>query len=119
MDKLFKEESQKIKIYMTTEVETDPYEHTVEHTNLNPLPIRALIADLTPSQLNWKMPGIATESAKELIIEKKYRSLLEKSYWIEIDGDKYEGWKINGRMQMKQIGKDYLRVYVYLSKVEN
>ena len=119
MDKLFKEESKKIRIYMTTEVETDPYEHTVEHTNLNPLPIRALISDLIASQLNWKMPGIATESAKELIIEKKYRTLLEKSHLIEIDDDYYEGWKINGRMQIKVIGKDYLRVYVYLSKVEN
>lgn len=119
MEYLFREESKKIKIYLATETETDPYEHTVEITKLNPLPIRALISDLTSSQLVWKMPGIETEKAKELIIEKKYRSLIEKSHLIEIDNEYYEGWKINGRMQIKQIGKNYLRIYAYANKVEN
>ena len=115
MEELFKEKAQKIRIYLGTEVETDPYEHTTETTMLNPLPIKAIVTDLTASQSQWKMPGIVADKAKEIIIEKKYESLLLKSQKIKIDNDYFVGWKMSGRLQYRIEG-NYLRAYVYIKK---
>ena len=116
MDKLFFEMSQKIRVYLATTSETDPYEHTVDITLLNPLPIKAIVTDLIDSKVRWSMPGIVTEKAKALIIQSKHRSLIEKSYRIQIGNDYYEGYKVNGRMQISDQG-DYVRVYCYVKKV--
>jgi len=115
MEELFREKSKTIRIYLGREVETDPYEHTTEVTMLNPLPIKAIVTDLTASSAQWKMVGIIVDKAKEIIIEKKYRSLIEKSYKIEVDGDLFQGWKMNGRMQIREEG-DYCRIYIYIKK---
>lgn len=115
MDKLFKEKSQKIRIILATEKETDPYEHTVDFTELPSFPINAIVTDLTASSSQWKMIGIVTDKAKEIIIEKKYESLLLKSYRIKVDNDYYIGWKQNGRLQYRIEG-DYLRAYIYVEK---
>lgn len=116
MDKLFKEHAQSIRIYMATETQLDPYEHNIQLTELHSLPIKAIVTDLIMSQIEWKMPGIETNKAKEIIIKKKYRSLLEKSVKIKVDDDLYEGWKINGHMQIREEG-DYCRCYIYIKKV--
>jgi len=44
--------------------------------------------------------------------------LLEKSYKIKIIGDTawYEGYKLNGRMQVLEIG-DFVKVYIYRKQV--
>jgi hypothetical protein len=115
MDNIFKQHSQKILIYPATTVEQDPYEKNVEVTCLNPLPIRAIVTDLITSQIAYKLPSITTDKAKEIIIEKKYRPLLEMSYKIKIDDDYYQGWKTNGKLQIRQ-EQDYLRCYVYIKK---
>jgi len=112
MEQLFREESQFIRIYYSVEQETDPFEHTVELTDLPSLPIKAIVTDLIASQAIWKMPGIKLSKAKEIIIEKKYRSLIEISEKIKVDDDYYEGWKENGKLQIRQEG-DYLRIYIY------
>ncbi len=116
MDKLFKEQSQSIKIYLAKETVNDPYEKNVSLSYLNPLPIKAIITDLVASQSQWKMPGIVTDKIKEIIIKKKYRSLIEKSQKIEIKSELYEGWKLNGKMQIREDG-NYLRIYIYIAKV--
>ena len=116
MNKLFDIVAKKIRIYVGLEVEIDPYEKNVETTLLNPIPIKAIVSDLGFAQINWKMPGILADKAKEIIIKKKYRSLIEKSQKIEIDSDYYEGWKINGKMQIRQ-EEDYLRIYIYIKQV--
>lgn len=115
MEELFKEKSRTIKIYLGTEVELDPYEHTVQTTMLNPFPIKAIVTDLVASQSQWKMPGIITNKIKEIIIEKKYESLLLKSQKIQIDNDYYVGWRQNGRLQYRVEG-NYLRAYIYIKK---
>ena len=115
MDKLFKEKAKTIKIFCGISQEIDPYEKNVEITMLNPFPIKAIVTDLVATQSQWKMPGIVTEKAKEIIIEKKYESLLLKSRKIQIDNDYYVGWKQNGRLQYR-IEDKYLRVYIYIKK---
>lgn len=116
MEKLFKEFSKPIKIYLATEMETDPFEHTVELTELNPFPIKAIISDLTASQSQYKMIGIVADKSKEIMVEKKYRSLLEKSVVIEVEKELYEGWRVSGKMQIREEG-NFLRVYIYIKKV--
>lgn len=117
MEELFKNQSKTIKIYLGTEVVLDPYERNVETTMLNPLPIKAIVTDLVASQAQWKMPGIVVDKAKEIIIEKKYESLLLKSQKIQVDNDYYVGWKSSGRLQYRIEG-NYLRCYIYIKKSE-
>ena len=112
MDALFKENSQKILIYPATTVQQDPYEKNIEVTCLNPLPVRAIVTDLTPTQMKWKSSGIIEEDGKEIIIEKKYRPLLEMSYKLKVGTKYYLGWKINGKMVIREEG-NFLRIYIY------
>ncbi len=116
MNRLFKEKSRTIRVYMTKEIVTDPYEKSVEVLELSPLPLKAVVTDMGFSQINWKMPGIVTSKAKEIIIKKKYRNLLENSYKIQIDNEYYEGWSINAKMQLKEEDQ-YIRAYIYLKQV--
>ena len=115
MEELFKEKSRTIRIYLTIETIDDPYEKNIKLTELNPIPIKAIVTDLIASSAQWKMAGIIVDKAKEIIIEKKYRSLLEKSYKIEVNEEFYNGWKVNGLMQIREEG-NYCRIYIYIKK---
>ena len=116
MDKLFKETAKNIKIFLAIETIDDPYEKNVSLIDLNPIPIKAIISDLTFAKIQWAMPSVVADKAKEIIIKKKHRSLIEKSQKILIDGDNYEGWRQNGRMQIREEG-DFCRIYCYIKKV--
>jgi len=117
MYKLFKEKSQCIKIYLSTSAELDPFEKNVEETLLSsPIPIKAIVTDLTSTQMSWKSAGIIKENGKEIIVKKSKKSLIEQSQKIEIDGVEYEGWKTNGRMEYRTEG-NYCRIYIYRKQV--
>lgn len=117
MDNLFKEQSQKIKIYVGVETTTDPYEKTVSTAHLNPISIEAIVSDMTTTKMMYAMPGIVADKAKVITVKKKYKNLLEQSQKIKVKGDSdfYEGWRTNGKMQLKIEG-DYLRIYIYNKK---
>ena len=116
MEEFFNDMAETIKIYTSLETQLDPYEKNVSITRLNSLPVKAIVTDLIFSQITWKMPGIVTDKAKEIVIKKKYRSLLEKSEVIEVRGKLFEGWKVNRNLQIREEG-DFLRVYIYVKKV--
>lgn len=84
----------------------------------NPIPIKAIVTDLNFSSVQWKMPGIYSQKSKEVICNKKYKGLIEKSYKIQVQGnnDYYEGWKVSGKMQIREDG-DYIRFYMYIKQV--
>lgn len=103
-----------INIYTGQEVIQDKYEANVVVNYNNPLPIIAIVNDLTAAQANWKMPGIEVAKIKEVFIQKKYKSLIELSQKIEIEGDMYEGWRVNGKMQIRSMAGNILRLYVYI-----
>lgn len=115
MDILFREHSQNIYIYPSLEVENDPFTHEVDVTELNPLPIKAIVTDISPASSQWKMPGIISEKTKQIFIKSKYLSLLKMSSKIKIDDDYYYGWKTNGRLNYV-IEDKYIRCYVYVKK---
>jgi len=116
LNDFFRNVGQTIKVYLATETIEDPYEKNVSLTDLNPLPLKAIVTDLIASQAQWKMPGIEIEKAKQIIIKKNRRNLIEQSHKIEIDNEFYWGWRVNGRMQIREEG-DFLRIYVYIKKV--
>ena len=101
LNEFFGEHAKTIRIYLSSDTIIDPFEKNVVPTELNSLPIKAIVTDLISSQAQWKMPGIKTEKAKEIIIKKKYKNLIEMSYKIKIDDDFYEGWKTYGRFQIR------------------
>ncbi len=112
LKELFKHNAKTIKVYFAQEVLVDPYEDEKELKYLQPVGIKALVSDLTFAQAQYKLPGINAEKSKEIIVHKKYHSLIERSYKIEIDGEFYYSWKVNGKCQIRQEG-DYIRLYVY------
>lgn len=112
MEHLFREMSQKIKIYLAIESVEDPIEKNTSTVLLPPIPISAIVNDLGFGKIKWQMDGISTSDAKEIYIEKRNKSLLEQSQKIEISGVDYEGYKILGKMQIKTEG-DYCRIYIY------
>jgi len=116
LNEFFGQHSKSIRIYLAVETEIDPYEKNVELTELNPIPIKAIISDVSPASAVYKMPGIKTEKVKEIIIKKKYESLLIQSQKIQIEDNFYEGWRINGRLSYRLEG-DFLRAYCYIKKV--
>jgi len=59
MKELFKNNSQRILIYMSTEQQTDPFSKEVESTALNSLPIDAIVTDVVGSSMSYKTQGIA------------------------------------------------------------
>jgi len=112
MEDLFREQSQRILIYLAVPSIDDPYEKNETLSELPSLPIDAIVSDLGFGKVKWNMDGISTDDAKELIIEKKNKTLMEQCYKIEIDSVLYEGYKVLGRMQIKTEG-DYCRIYIY------
>ena len=95
----------------------DPFEKTVTVTELPPLPVKALVNDLTAASAQWKMPGIEITGAKVVCVNRKYRTLIENSQRIAIRNnfktmEYFEGWKIDGKMQIKEEG-NYLVFYIY------
>jgi len=115
MDELFREQSQRIKIYLAVPSQDDPYEKNDTLSELPSLPISAIVTDLSFSKIQWSMPAVLTDSAKEIIIEKKYKNLFEQAYKIEIDGVLFDAWKTNGKTQYK-VEQNYLRAYIFIKK---
>jgi hypothetical protein len=115
MNEFFRDASQMIRVIIATEIEADPFEHNVDLTELPSIPIRAIVSDVSPASAIWKMPGISVEKMKEIIIKKHHENLLLQSYKIEINGEAYHGWRINGRLSYR-IEEDFIRAYVYIKK---
>jgi len=119
MDDLFKcnSSSENILFYQAIATQTDPNYKEDTLTYLNPLPVRAVVMDLGFSQIQWKLPGILTNKAKEIIIEKKYEGLFKLAYKIKIGTEDFIGWKVNNLVQYR-ISDNYLRAYVQLMQVD-
>ena len=122
MDKqLFRESSTKLLVYIATEVVNDPIEKTTTKTFLNSLPIDAVVADLSSARAVYKMNGKLVDKAKEIIVERKHRPLLELSYKFKVQGesDLYQGWKVNKKMQIFELDRDFIRLYIYIKQISD
>ena len=104
-----------IDFYLAREEMDDPFEKNVSVTLINPIPVKGLVTDLTTSKVQWTMVGIVTNKAKEIIIESRYKDLLEQSQKIKIDNEYYVGYRQNGQLQYRIEGS-YIRAYIYIKK---
>lgn len=119
MEKLFEQFEKKIQVYLATQTINDPYTKETTDLIVSQVPIKGIVSSLSAGSIGYKLPGIITEKAKRIICKKKYRTLLEKSYKIKIIGytEFYEGWKLNGKMQIQELNDDYIKVYVYVKNI--
>jgi hypothetical protein len=118
---IMKKQGKWIRVYVGVEESQDPYEKNVVVRNTNPIPVRAIVEDMTTAQAQWKMPGRKVSKIKDITIEARWKSLIEKSSKIEFEGEMYEGWREDGKMQMREQpgvgGAGYLQLYIYTKGV--
>lgn len=120
-DDIFLKQSKWIRVYVGKETDEDPVEHNVSVSHNTHVPIRAIIEDLNASQSVWKMNGVQSSKSKDVLVEEKYRALLEQSTKIVYNGDTYQGWRDNNKLQLREVpgtgGNKYLRLYMYQKSV--
>jgi len=94
----------KVLVYSAKDTIVDPYEKNTDKTFLNPMPIDALVRDITPESLVWKYFGQIPMGSKEIICEKRHIDTLKTADKIKIGTDYYsvrkddsKGWKIQTR----------------------
>ena len=94
----------KVLVYSAKDTVVDPFEKNTVPTFTNPVPIDALVRDLTPESLVWKYFGQIPMGSKEIICDKKYIDTLKTADKIKIGTDYYsvrkddsKGWKIQTR----------------------
>ena len=80
-------------VYQSREVEVDPYEHRKALEYTNPLPIKALIRQISFEALRWKFWGQVPMGSIEVIVEKKNKTLLRTADKIKYGEDYYKCWK--------------------------
>ncbi len=119
LDILFKQYGKNIKIFIGRETIEDPNYSKKAVAYLNPLPVRALVKDITFASASYRMPGIKTGQVKELTIEKRHRLLIEKSRKIEISGEIYYGYRPanDTKIQIKEM-ENYIIVLIATDETE-
>lgn len=83
----------KVKLFVSSSEETDPYEHTKETTKQQYISIDALVRDVSVEALAWKYYGNIPIGSKQLIVENKYINTIKASAQIQIGDDNYFCWK--------------------------
>lgn len=112
LGELIKEIGIIVKIFLGIERSQDPESKDVSVTNINPIPIKAIVTQVAPEKLLWKFYGVQVSEAQEIICDKKYLSLIRQSQQIEINGIKFNAYRDNtGSLFIQDLG-DYIRVNV-------
>jgi len=107
---------EKILVYPAIETEDDPYEHTKTESFLNPIPIKALVQQISFEALKWKFFGQIPQDSVQIICELKHENLLKLSDKIKI-GNKYYGvYKDGNKALMLLKRQDYL-IIILESKI--
>ena len=90
----------------------DPETKNYILTNLNPITIRGLVRQLTPSSLVWKQYGLNQIGAIDIITESKYKSWFEKANKITIDEEDYCLFReaTGGRAVIMKLANNLIRV---------
>lgn len=114
MKKLFRQKAKPITVFLASESETDPYEHTIELLYLNPIPIKAMIAQISPEKMVWRFYGKKVSEAKELIIEQNNLNLIRMSYKIEIEGTEFLAYNDKtANFSIELLDDNYARVVLW------
>ncbi len=79
--------------YPSQEIEIDPTEHTKDKKYMNPLPIEALVRQISPEALHWKYFGALPVNSIEVITEKKNLTLIKTADKIKRGENWYSCYK--------------------------
>jgi len=79
--------------YASTETIVDPYEKNRENLFQNPLPIKALIRQISQEALRWKYYAQLPSGSIEVIAEKKYKTLFRTADKIKFEEEYYKCWR--------------------------
>lgn len=113
LDDLFNVIGQTIWVVFGKEISQDPEENDKLIKPFNKIPIQAIISDLGASSTSFKMPGLGAIQSKDLLIDNKYKNMIENSVKFIIENNEYYGYKDNdSRLQIRNEG-NYCRIYVY------
>lgn len=83
----------KILVYVSREIENDPYEHTKTLSFLNPATIEALVTPISFEALRWKYWAQMPLQSVQILCEPKYENLLKLSDKIVINNIEYKCYK--------------------------
>lgn len=113
LEEIIKQEGKWIKIVLGKSIITDPEEQSTKTTLINPILIKGLVTELTANQLRWKMFGIENQQGMEIIVDKKYKNVIQMSQKIIIDNIEFVGYLGDiGKLQVKEEG-NYLKIYTF------
>jgi hypothetical protein len=104
-------------IYNAQEIQLDPYEHNTEKNFNNPLPIKALVRQVSFEALHWKYFGMIPVGSIEVIAEKKYLTLFRTADKIKYKDDYFKTWKDDSKGFAILERLDYV-VVILAKKVE-
>jgi len=83
-----------ILVYSSISRQSDPYEKNQDDkTYLNPLPVKALIRQVSFEALHWKYYGEIPVGSIEVIAEKKYLTLFRTADKIKYNEEYFKCWK--------------------------
>lgn len=103
-------------VYAAKETQVDPYEKNRDKIYLNPLPIKALIRQVSFEALHWKYYGQIPIGSIECIAEKKYLTLFRTADKIKYKDDYFKCYKDDAQGFAILERSDY--VVVILAKKE-
>jgi len=97
-------------VYSAQEVTLDPYERNTEKKFNNPLPIKALVRQISQESLRWKYYGMIPSKSIEVIAELKYETLFKTADKIKYNEEYYKCWKDDSQNFMITKRNDYILV---------
>ena len=80
-------------VYAAKETVDDPYEKNETKVYSNPLPIKALIRQVSFEALHWKYYGSIPVGSIEVIAEKRYLTLFRTAEKIIYKEEEFNTWK--------------------------
>lgn len=104
-------------VYSAKETQIDPYEKNTSLITMNPLPIKALVRQVSFEALKWSYYGQLPNGSIEVIAEKKYKTLFQTAYKIKYNDDFYKCWRDDSNGFAILIRPDYV-ICVLAKKVE-
>lgn len=103
-------------VYQAREVVADPYEKNTNKTFMNPLPIKALVRQVSFEALHWKYYGQIPVGSIEVIADKKYLTLFRTADKIKYNDNYFKCYKDDSKGFAILERSDY--VVVILAKKE-
>jgi hypothetical protein len=105
-------------VYSAKKTQEDPYEKNTTKIFMNPLPIKALIRQVSYEVLHWKYFGNIPVGSVEIIAEKKYLTLFRTADKIKYKDEYFKTWQEDSKGFAILERPDYI-IIILSKKVNN